>query len=101
MDRRLELHTILEDVLGSEHVYFQPPATKKMQYPCIVYERSTSRDLYADNRNYHHTMGYSVTYIDRKPDNTVCDRLAALPMSRYERHYTAENLHHDRFVIFY
>lgn len=101
MDRRLKLHTILEETLGSRNVYFQPPSNIQMKYPCIVYERSSARDFFADNRNYRHVMGYSVTYIDRKPDNEVCDKLAALPLSRYERHYTVDNLHHDLFIIYF
>ena len=36
---RLELQDLLETVLGSQYVYFQPPATLRMRYPCIVYAR--------------------------------------------------------------
>ena len=36
---RLELQSVLEQTLGSRNVYFQPPASVKMKYPAIVYER--------------------------------------------------------------
>ena len=82
-------------------MYFQPPQNFRMKYPCIVYERSTSREAYADNTTYRHIWGYDVTYIDREPDSDVVDRLAELPMCRFERHYVSDNLHHVRFAIFY
>ena len=40
MDRRLELQSELEKILGSRNVYYQPLPSLKLQYPCIVYERN-------------------------------------------------------------
>ena len=37
MSRRTELQTLLEEILGSKNVYFQPPDTVSMKYPAIVY----------------------------------------------------------------
>lgn len=34
---RIDLQYLLENILGSRHVYFQPPETVKMNYPAIVY----------------------------------------------------------------
>ena len=39
MDRRLQLHEELCSVLGSRNVYFQPPETIKLTYPCIIYSK--------------------------------------------------------------
>ena len=49
LDRRLQFHRILCEILGSEYVYFQPPESKKLHYPCIVYNRATGLSNYADN----------------------------------------------------
>lgn len=49
MDRRPELGRIFRDILGSDHVYFQPPETVKMKYPAIKYERSDMEIMHADN----------------------------------------------------
>ena len=38
MSKRKDLQKLLEQTLGSRNVYFQPPATIKMQYPAIRYE---------------------------------------------------------------
>ena len=37
MERRLELHEALCEVLGSRNVYFQPPDNVTMRYPCFVF----------------------------------------------------------------
>lgn len=101
MGRRLELHEILCGILGSRNVYFQPPESIKMQYPCIVYDRNNGDTQFADDKPYEFRLAYEVTLIDKNPDNDAILKLAALPMSRFNRHYTADNLNHDSFVIYY
>ena len=51
--RRLDLHEILVDALGSGNVYFQPPASLKMVYPCIRYNRATADAKFANNGLYN------------------------------------------------
>ena len=48
MASRLNLQDKLEEVLGSKQVYFQPPESLKLKYPCIVYSRSNNliHDVY-------------------------------------------------------
>ena len=52
MRSRLDLHEKLVEILGSRNVYFQPPATVKMQYPCIIYKRNVMDAAYANNSKY-------------------------------------------------
>lgn len=101
LDRRLELHQILTNILGSAYVYFQPPESLKLHYPCIVYERSTGDTQFADNSSYIFRVSYRVTYIDKDPDNEIIQKLAALPLCRMDRSYIGDNLNHDSFVIYY
>lgn len=98
---RLELHAILEDILGSSNVYFQPPESTKIQYPAIVYNVDNVFDFFADNRKYIYERGYMVTYIDWDPDSEVLAKLLNLPMCSFVRHYEADNLNHDIFLIYY
>ena len=49
MNRRLELHELLCETLGSRQVYFQPPVNVSMRYPAIVYSRDDIRNNFADN----------------------------------------------------
>ena len=101
MASRLKLQTILEEILGTENVYFQPPSTVKMQYPCIVYQRQWGLTQFADNRPYIITKKYQVTVIDRDPDSTIPDQVAALPLCTYDRDYTADNLNHFVYNLYF
>ena len=84
-----------------KHVYYQPPESFKMSYPCIVYEKSRMNSMYADNNPYTMQKGYTVTVIDKNPDSAIPEKVARLPMSRFDRHMVVDNLHHDVFTIYY
>lgn len=99
--QRLELQRILENLLGSRNVYFQPPESFKMQYDCIRYERSHIPPKFANNRPYIFQNCYQLTAIYRNPDSDLPEKIAMLPMCSHERHYTADNLNHDVFVLYY
>lgn len=89
-----ELQALLEDLLGSSNVYFQPPEDKKLSYPCIVYQLEYVKTVYADSRPYNNSKRYLVTYIDRSPDQYVPDKIGMLPMSSFNRFYIADKLNH-------
>jgi hypothetical protein len=101
MDRRLKLQELLELILGSRNVYFQPPSNVQMQYPCIVYNRDNAETAYAGNKPYRYTKQYQVTVIDPNPDSAVPDHIATLPMCVYSRFFTVDNLNHDVFTLFF
>jgi len=96
---RLELHSLLKTL--TENVYFQPPETVKMVYPCIVYERSSSSTKFADDIPFIHDKRYQVTVIDRNPDSPIPDKVAKLPKCVHNRHFRADNLNNDVFVIYF
>jgi hypothetical protein len=101
MAPRLELQTLLEGVLGNNHVYFQPPSSVQMVYPCIVYERDDIRTEYAGNKPYSNRSRYMVTVIDRNPDSLIPGKIAVLPLCTFDRHYVADNLNHDVFNLYF
>lgn len=101
MAQRLELQAILVDILGSDSVYFQPPPNIKMVYPCIVYRRDYAVTIFADDNPYRHVKRYQVTSIARDPDSPISDRIAALPMCVFDRFYTADNLNHDVYKLYF
>lgn len=98
---RTDLQTILEGVLGSSNVYFQPPESQKINYPAIVYNRDRSFKHNADDKRYLLSKGYQVTLLDWDPDSPALDALEALPFSSFVRHYTADGLNHDVFLIYF
>ena len=101
MAPRLQLQSLLEDILGSRNVYFQPPANVQMQYPCIIYERDSADTKFADDIPYRYTKRYQVTVVDRDPDSQIPDRIAALPLCSYSRFFTADDLNHDVYNLFF
>lgn len=101
MRRRLEFHEVLCNLLGSRNVYFQPPGTISIQYPCIIYSLQKVNSEYGDNFGYHKRDCYSVTYIDKNPDSIIPDQIGDLELSSFERYYVAENLHHNIYNVYY
>jgi len=101
MGRRLLLHQILSNTLGSGYVYFQPPETLKINYPCIVYKRSSAITKFANDFPYICEMRYQVIVIDENPDSEIPEKIAALPKCIFDRHYIMGNLNHDVYEIYY
>jgi hypothetical protein len=102
MGSRVQLQALLEDLLGSRNVYFQPPETVKLGYPCIIYSRGViGKTQFANDKPYKHAVRYSVTVIDANPDSNILDKIASLPMCVFERHFTKDNLHHDIYNLYY
>jgi hypothetical protein len=99
MGQRLDLQTLLQSFV--DNVYFQPPANVTMIYPCIVYSRNSARARFAGNELYRYTKRYKVTFISQDPDSEVPDQLAGLPMSIFDRSYSANNLNHDVFNLYF
>ena len=101
MAQRLELQALLVSISELDNVYFQPPPSVIMKYPCIVYRRDYELVNHADDIRYKHMKRYLVTVIDRDPDSGILDKIAELPMCTYDRFYTADNLNHDVYKLFF
>jgi len=101
MGTRLELQDVLESVLGSTNVYFQPPESVRIKYDAIIYNRDMISPEYADNSPYQLYDRYSVTAVYRDPDSDLPHKLALLPLCRHNRHYTSDNLNHDVFELYF
>lgn len=101
MASRLNLQKLLEDILGSRNVYFQPPESIKLSYPCIIYERDDGRSFQADDELYNYRKSYSTTVIDKNPDSLIPDELEKLRYCTLDRYYQADNLNHWVFTIYY
>jgi hypothetical protein len=101
MASRLKLHEVLCETLGSRNVYYNPPASVKMKYPAIVYSRSGIDNKHANNAVYNQKTAYDVTVVDPDPDSVIVEDLSKFPLCRFVRHYTADNLNHDVFTLYY
>ena len=98
--RRLELDNAFRGILGSNEVYFEPPENKKLNYPCIIYNRTSGQTDFADNKPYTFSFRYTVTVIDRDPDSRIPEKLASLECCTFDRGFTSENLYHYVFTIY-
>lgn len=101
MAPRLDLQALLEGISGTSNVYFQPPPSVQMEYPCVVYRRDYELVNHADDLPYKRRKRYLITVIARDPDSTIPDQIASLPMCTYDRFYTADNLNHDVYKLFF
>lgn len=102
MASRLELHEELCAALGSRNVYFQPPESVKMNYDAIRYWLSGKSLRRANNKIYNSTNRYDGVVITRNPDTTIPDEiLSRFEMCSFGRPYTADNLNHYPFTIYY
>lgn len=101
MGSREKLHNTLVEIFELRHVYFQPPESIKMVYPCIVYTLENMDTLYADDKPYLHRSRYNVTIIDKDPDSVLPDKLRHLPLCRFNRFYTSANLNHWVFSLYF
>ena len=98
---RLTLQTLLEQILGSRNVYFSPPSSLNMKYPCIRYQLADMNDTPADNIAYMRQKKYTLTYIDSNPDSVIPDKILEIPYCSFDRPYTSDNLNHFVFILYW
>lgn len=104
MNRRLELHKILCDILGCPEsgpdcrAYFQPPT--KLKYPCVLYSIDSMSSEFANNSVYTIDKRYSLTVIDNRHDSPIVDKIIQLPACSFNRNYVSDNLYHTSFTIY-
>jgi hypothetical protein len=101
MASRPNLQTMLEKLLGSRNVYFQPPASVHMKYPAIVFSRGGIDNIHANDAVYNQFYPYEVTVIDPHPDSEIVKKISKLPMCKWNRHFKSDNLNHDVFTLYY
>lgn len=101
MSRRTDLQALLESILGSKNVYFQPPASVSMKYPAIVYSLNRIDKSYANDSSYVQNRSYTVTLIDKNPDSEIVGKLSSLSLCRFDRHYKEDNLNHYVFTLYF
>lgn len=101
--KRLRFQTLLEEASGLDepYVHFQPPDGMQMAYPAITYTLDREATQFADNLPYRSAMGYTVTVIHPDPDNTVKDKVAALPYTAFVRRFAVDGLNHDVYTIYF
>lgn len=101
-ERRLKLHEELVSILGSRNVYFQPPESIKLKYPCIIYTRQRPDTIRADDKIYRDVIRYQVTFITKDPeDERVKQILYHFQMISESNNGVTDNLYHYYYDLYY
>lgn len=101
-ERRIQLGQLLASIPGVERAYFQAPSNTRMKYPCIRYSIDASEDFHADDSNYVVARRYQVVVIDKDPDTEIpWTLLKMFNQCSLDRTYTADNLNHYVFTLYY
>ena len=100
MRTRIELHSMLEELMESDKVYFQPPASKKISYPCIIYRINKVNNTYSNNNIYKQDYFYELILVDSNPDSKYFHKLCKLPNCVFKHFYVSDNLNHFVFSIY-
>lgn len=101
-DTRLDLDRRLRNLLGTSNVYFQPPESIKLKYPCIIYNLSSIPSIYANDKVYKSHRRYQITYVTSDPDTGMIDQmLGAFNLVSFDRHFTSDRLNHYIFTLYY
>ena len=101
MASRLKLQTLLEKIMDNRNVYFQPPSNLNMSYPAIRYELNSTDNTHSNNQVYSQNTSYKITLIDRDPDSDRAKEISKLPKCAFNRFYTADNLNHWVYTLYY
>lgn len=72
-----------------------------MKYPCIVYNVDDEDTQFADNSPYRSTTRYQIKVIDPDADSALRQAVRALPMCSFNRFYTADNLNHYVYTLYF
>lgn len=99
MGPRLNLDATLRSICPN--VYFQPPESTKLKYPCIIYNLDNFDQVHADNLNYLLRAKYTVTYITRNSDDPAKVDLAEIPYCALTRSFVTDNLYHHVYSLYY
>ena len=102
VNKRLYLQDELEALMGPQHVYFQPPASVHLAYPCVIYNLQAGDMKHADDSVYAYTNRYELMFIYRKPNMEIVEKvMRTFPMCSISRIYVADNLYHYVFNLYY
>lgn len=77
------------------NVYYQPPSSKTLQYPCIVFSRENVDQTYANDKIYFLRQNWQIKCISTDSEWDVPKRLLeSMQFIEFDRTYPADNLYH-------
>lgn len=102
MGKRTYLQEQLQNIMGSNKVYYDPPESTTMTYPCIRYSLNKQITKYANDKKYYKRTVYTITLIDKSSisGEKTCALLDELDYCSFDRAYTSDGIHHYIYNIY-
>ncbi len=101
MKSRLELQSKLEEVLGSQNVYYQEPPNTGMKYPCIVYSFVKPKVDHADNTSYILSGRWEIHHMYKKPTSDLLNTMLFMaPYVTHDRRLKHDGVYNDYYTIY-
>lgn len=100
-EKRIKFHNKLISILGNNNVYYNPPSTIKIHYPCIIYKLKDIMTNRASNKVYSLDHVYEVSLIGTKVTDDTKDKLMTnIPYCEFNNSYISDNLYHYVYTIY-
>lgn len=102
MRSHYDLQAELSKIENVKQVYWDPPESLKLEYPCIVVSQSNVFKRFANNGRYIRIPGYDVMVIDPDTDSEIY--LEVLNRFKYcdeKVPFEADGLSHWPLLIYY
>lgn len=97
---RITLHAELKTLC--QNVYFNPPESLKLIYPCIVYSQEPPNVRKADNKRYIVTNRWQLMVISPEVDYGLADQIAEhFDMCSIDRLFKSDGLQHWSLTLYY
>lgn len=102
MLKRVDIQEKFKFLLGSNNVYYQPPANLKMKYPAIVYSLDGLDVKRFDNIRLINKNCFSVTHIYRnESENLVEAMLKNFEYISFDNRSIVDGIYNDHYTIYW
>ena len=99
-----ELRDQLYLVNNTKNVYYNPPSSIKMEFPCFRFELNNVDVKHADNKAYARKKRWAVTYISRNVEDIeiVSEQMFDIfQYCNFDTSFRADNLNHAVFNLYF
>lgn len=102
MATRIELDKKLRAYYNPARVFYQPPESVKLTYPCVLYWLDSYEQRFADDKTYLGKCRYHLRFITKDPDDErILGVLSHLQLIKLDNFYTADNLNHYDYTVYF
>lgn len=100
MKTRAEVQSMLEEILDSKNVYFQPPSNTSLKYPCIVFKFSRFDTRPADNKPYIVTSCWEIHHMYKNPKHDLKEKFVfEAPFCSWDRRIVSDGVYNDYYTL--